>query len=242
MEWTAIVVSLISAAVAGVSLLNANRTESRRAQSARELAALEAEFKRADRLESRRENLETRLAMQREPLIEAVEDLQSRIWNIRRNGFLEKYAMQEGAHRHELAVLSTLYRLGKYFATVETVRRGVDTWTLEHDPATEGLAVAVREVSETLAADRYGELMVWREEQRAIGELMLHAASHTPIGFAEFATRYDDDFHRWFSALRDEFLRSGSATNARLERLDEELGTLHSVLVAGRHVEQATSR
>ena len=163
-----------------------------------------------------------------------MDDLARRIENIRHGGFLEAYVEDGDVRRRELAVLSTLYRLGKYFAAVEMVRRGTDARALEQHPATKGLSEAMAQVSRVLATDEFRELMVWREEQRAMGELLVSPASRRPIGFAEFVNRYDADFQRWFALVHDELVRPGIAESPRLELLQEELRELEAVLLAGR--------
>jgi hypothetical protein len=61
------------------------------------------------------------------------------------------------------------------------------------------------EVARAFATDRYGsDFMLWREEQRAIGERMAEGQTDRArcIGFAAFDARYSEDFDRWLGNTR----------------------------------------
>jgi hypothetical protein len=82
--------------------------------------------------------------------------------------------------------------------------------------------------------DRTGEddfttsrLMLWREEQRAIGELMRHAGDEPRcVSFNSFAADYDSCFSRWFATFASHLdAKSASRTNmlGELQRVLERL-------------------
>lgn len=236
MEWTAIVVAVISAAVAVWSLIYSRRAESFRAELQRDHVIFERDVNRSERRLMSQEDVTRRLVAQREPMIEAVDDLLGRVGNIRGGAFLDAYAKGGDPRRARLAILSTMYRLGKYFATVEVVRRGIDAYTLEQDEGTTGLAHAMSEVSKTFATDEFEGLMVWREEQRAIGGLMVDPASLSPIGFAEFFARYETDFREWFAEIEDELSKPGVSDSPRLDVVEGNLQHLRGVLESWRAI------
>jgi hypothetical protein len=77
--------------------------------------------------------------------------------------------------------------------------------------------------------------MLWREEQRAIGELMRQTDDEFRcIGFSSFADNYKDRFSRWFDTFASQ-LQNKSASNAyRLGELQRVLdGLLVSSMLMG---------
>lgn len=234
MDWGALAAAVVALAVGIASITISSRTEAKRREAERELVALQNDFSTRERAESRRVDLEARLSAQREPLIEAARDLEQRLGNIRDGAFLDFYVHGSTRRRADLAVLSTLYRLSRYFAAVERMRSGVDAWTLETDPRTAGVEAALRTVAKTLATDSWGDLMLWREEQRAIGELMLVSDGRQPIGFAEFSERYTSDFLPWLADFREELSRPEASSSPRLEALQVDLSNLREQLESGR--------
>ena len=73
-------------------------------------------------------------------------------------------------------------------------------------------------------------MMFWREEQRAVAELMYQGEPPRVIGYATFVGQYPDRFATWFDAfaadLTDPELRHGR----RLAQLQQQCGELASVL------------
>jgi hypothetical protein len=89
----------------------------------------------------------------------------------------------------------------------------------------------MREIGTTFADDAYGqEFMVWREEQRAIGELVLDSTTgegpRSLMGFASFVRRYEQDFAAWFAPLSADLHAENVERNARLAKLQSSLGDL----------------
>lgn len=228
MDWADISV-VPTALIAILGVLQAFSTELKRAEVARELAVLQSDLKRAELVATRQEEVRERLNRQREPLIEAVDDLTRRLTNIIDGAFLA-YLDDSDPHRREMAELSTLYRFGKYFAAVEELRRGYDAWTLEQAEETRGVERAIEGIAEVLASDSYPDFMVWRDEQRAIGELMTDRATCAPIGFAEFVTRVEADLAKWFAPMLMDITAVRAGESLRLRRLREELSVLRERL------------
>lgn len=88
--------------------------------------------------------------------------------------------------------------------------------------------------SDQIDGDR---LMVWREEQRAIGELM-HAAegydSVHVIGFSTFLDQHSSRFAPWLSSFERDIQARGTVQSPRLAELQELLGRLVAELKKGR--------
>jgi hypothetical protein len=62
--------------------------------------------------------------------------------------------------------------------------------------------------------------MLWREEQRAIGEMMRQDGDAPGcISFASFATTYEDRFSPWFAKFAADLKEPSSPTSDRLSKL-----------------------
>lgn len=112
-------------------------------------------------------------------LLSAADDLGSRINNIRHDHFLLYLEVPE---RKQTALLGTLFRFAQFFGWTEILYGAGGALRFEQDESTKAVADGLREVGRTLAVDRLDRtvpmdfttttLMIWREEQRAIGELI----------------------------------------------------------------------
>ena len=182
------------------------------------------------RLESFREKRHRQAAARdkldtyRAPMLAAVDDLGRRINNIRHDKFLAYLGVED---RSDQAILSTLFRFAQYFAWKEIVHGSADRLRFESDEATKEVATSIRNVAWILAVDRFdrtveadfrtSQLMLWGDEQRAIGELM-RSTDGTSLGFNSFSEKYGAEFEKWFRSFAAQ-LRSESAP--RTDRLTE---------------------
>jgi hypothetical protein len=147
-----------------------------------------------------------RLDRYRAPLLAAVDDLGRRVNNIRTDGFL---AYLEVQGRRDIALKSTLFRLAQYLGWIEIIYGYSDRLRFESEKATSAVAVTIGDIGWILSADEFdrtderdftsSQLMLWREEQRAIGELMRQEGDEPRCrGFDSFAANYEDHFATWF--------------------------------------------
>ncbi len=172
--------------------------------------------------DARQKKQERRLAARekldryREPLLIAVDDLGSRINNIRNDGFLFYLGVRG---RERTALLGTLFRL-------------------------------LRSIGRTLATDRLDradpsdatttQLMIWREEQRAIGEVM-RAGDDPPrcMSFDSFVSEYDSRFATWFETFASQLDPASTPRRDRLAKLQRLLASLIRKLDVDRVLVQA---
>ncbi|MFN2628751.1 MAG: hypothetical protein ABR569_08970 [Gaiellaceae bacterium] len=169
------------------------------------------------------------LARYREPLAVAAFDLQSRLYNILRLDFLGKFG---GTHaRSEVALRTTLFRLAQYFGWTEILRRDIQFLSFPEAEHTRQVANLQSDIAREFLRDDYGPaMMIWADEQRAIGELMI-VEEHGRIlsmGFAAFERRCDELFTPWLDQLRAE-LPQTEATK-RLRQIQHLLCTLVETL------------
>ena len=162
----------------------------------------------------RAEDLATRF---REPLVQAADDLQSRLYNIVKQDFLGRFLTAPGAtaQEREYAVRNTCYVFGQYLCWLEIIRREaqyVDPRSQENNRSIVAKLECVRDrlADSESSADR--PLRLFRGEQRAVGELMLvpvaTPAGDVPrwecLGYAAFVDRMaDPSFAGWFATVAD---------------------------------------
>jgi hypothetical protein len=136
-------------------------------------------------------------------------------------------------------LISTMYRLGKYWAVVDGLYRAVNILRFNTESETKRVVWLLDEIGRTFASDEIdgSRLIVWREEQRAIAELMRPketADGLAVIGFAAFFEDYPTRFAPWFSDLAVELQLDGGEDTERLKKLHDLLDQLVKQLEAGR--------
>jgi hypothetical protein len=170
----------------------------------------------------------------RAPLLAAVDDLGSRVNNIRHDKFL---LYLNHPDRSRTALLGTLFRFAQLFGWAEIVYGHADRMRFESDAATKAVTDLLRDVSRTLAVDRLDRtdpadftstrLMVWREEQRAIGEAMrVDGDEPGCVGFHSFARDYEERYGRWFGTFASELTPTEAPHSRRLAALQALLAKL----------------
>lgn len=146
------------------------------------------------------------LGRYREPLAAAAFDLQSRLYNILRLDFFGKFG---GAHaRAEEALNTTLFRLAQYFGWTEILRRDIQFLSFPEAEETRRVAHLQWGIAKCFLSDDYGPaLMIWADEQRAIGERMIAEADGKVLcmGYASFREQCDALFGPLCDRLRKEF-------------------------------------
>jgi hypothetical protein len=171
---------------------------------------------------------EETLARYREPLASAAFDLQSRLYNILRLGFFKKW---RDGDRADDAATTTLFRIAQYFGWSEILRRDIQFLAFPQDEPTRRVAELQSQIAACFLSDSYGPpMMIWSDEQRAIGERMI-VEEHNKVlcmGYASFRERCDDVFGAWADRVRAD-LQDESA-QPRLRDLQHRLCELVEVL------------
>lgn len=238
---TSITLALI-AAISG--LLSSVWTMRRQHQSSQKLAELQHQFDLQARAEEREQAAREQLDKYREPLIAAAEGLWHRINNLRNKGFGAVYFdLPDDDRRSRMAMLGTLYRFGNYWSIVEQLARSVNQLRFEKEEDTKRVAELLDDIRSAFSSDAgdHGgrSLMVWREEQRGIAELMTvreSADALATIGFATFAQTYDSSLSSWFTELETGLRTVELETHGRLTRLQSLLDQLIEALKLGRRL------
>jgi len=175
-----------------------------------------------------------RLDVHREPLLAAADGLGSRVSSIRNDGFLDYLTVPERRHT---AIVGTSFRFAQFFGWIEITYGRFGYLRFVKDHSTTTVAKTLRAIARTLAQDRLDrhnpadftttQLMIWREEQRAIGEAM-RAEGEPPqcISFNTFVRTYDERFASWFSAFTDQLDPQSTPNSERLAKLQRLLAQL----------------
>jgi hypothetical protein len=192
----------------------------RQTRAAKQLATLnndlQTELHERKARVDRQLNAEDLLTRYREPLAGAAFDLQSRCWNILKKDFFVKFG---GAH--ELfadAQMTTLFRFAQYFGWTEILRREVQFLSFPTEQATRDVTDLQQRIAERIASSAKDEpLMIWVDEQRAIGERMIveDQGKVRCMGYGAFCEAYEACFARHFTRVRDDLAAPASMTRYR---------------------------
>ena len=177
----------------------------------------------------------------RGPLLDAAWQLGDRLDNIRNSNFF--VYLSEGSDREQDAKLTTLFRFAYYLGWREFVRIQVQLLRFEDNKQTRLVAGFLNDVTWIFASDGLDEgwAMLWGDEQRGIGELMIEPKSGASIvrGHASFHRDYKEVFVPWMERFADDlFSPKAAVASDRLRflqwalyglvrQLDEE-GAYHS--------------
>jgi hypothetical protein len=224
-----LLVSLISAGAAIASALVAAFLSAR--ASARQ-SQLQAEIEQQQALRRKLEERADVMSQVRDPLLWAAFDLQSRVYNIVTRQFLSVYQQSGAAEHKAYAQRNTLFLFAQYFAWVEIIRRRVQFLDLGSAQENREIVNHLSGISGVLTSRNFPDLLflVFRGDQRAIGEIMIEpkfSAELGCLGYAAFCTRLDTErsFAAWFKPLlRDiDELVADEAPRPRLTTLQHRL-------------------
>jgi hypothetical protein len=161
------------------------------------------------RAKTKAELLSELMARYRNPLLQAAFDLQSRIYNIVAQGFLQRHYCNGTGATKEYARENTLYVLADYLGWVEILRREVRFLDLGDEVTNRTWTERLVAIRNTLLSDRFSpRFRLFNGQQRAIGEIMIvadgdHGERPETVGYAGFLARQrDPQFDRWFADLR----------------------------------------
>lgn len=203
------------------------------------VAWLGARHQREAIREERRYKAGEELDLLRGPLLVAADNLSHRIKNIQKEGFSD-YLHGADGYRKEIARLGTLYRFANYWAVQELLYRRANLLRFEQDLETRSASFRVNDIVRRLATDRHEGLaaIVWKDEQRAVGELMIKGGASTSesniLTFVEFIDLYDDRFSYWMKHLSGAIDQPDIVHSKRFEDVSELLDVLVAELRDGR--------
>jgi hypothetical protein len=174
----------------------------------------------------------------REPLIAASFELQARLYNILRLRFVEKYIKGEETSKRDSALESTLYVFAQFFGWREIIRREVQYLRFSRNRQTREIGQLLRDIGETFLSDEYGtQFMIWRVEQRGIGERMVESADSQMkcLGYASFI-KQRSTMEEWLSPLENDLENLQDGGRKRLTELQ------HMLVKLVRHLDDKQKR
>ena len=177
------------------------------------IAILSVVFARNAVTRTRRFDVTDRAQRYREPLLHAAYNLQSRLWNIAHQRFLEDFHASGNERERQYARLNTTYLIGQYFCWAELIRDEAQYLSPGRRRKERKLISAMEGVRHLFADSQrlsIPTLRIFRGDQRAIGELFLVPVAHVPelagrrtIGYAAFVNAHSVDarLESWLAPL-----------------------------------------
>jgi hypothetical protein len=234
-----VTVAVISAVVALIAAALSAAFSAKIARSTAVLQArLQGELEERRARSDREARLEQVMSRYRDPLLSAAFDLQARIYNLIGRDYWQEVGSDDEEDR-SYAVKSTLFVIAQYLAWTEALRRGAQFLDLGELKRNRDLGERLEVIRSALATDRHRfgpQFRIFRNHQRAIGEIMLEATPDAEaeggrwqcLGYASFCSKLDQDgsFRAWFERLDSDMreLASGpGAARARLAALQHAL-------------------
>jgi hypothetical protein len=186
------------------------------------LESLKAKLQQDARVEVRGFERAQVMARYEGPLLHAVYDLQSRLYNILANGFFHRYLLRGTPEQQHYAGRNTAFLIAQYFGWTEIIRQEVQFLERNEDDATRSLSVLRDEIYGLWQTDRLADpLMIWAGEQRAIGELMMDArgAQLSCKGYANFLKSFSAGQEPLMDRLQQAVIASASGQGHAHDRL-----------------------
>jgi len=179
------------------------------------IARLKNQFTEQQEKRSQEARTQELIAKYRDPLLRSAFDLQSRIYNIVEQGFLNLYRSDnEPTKRYSSD--NTLYVIAEYLGWVEILRREVQFLDLGNVGQNQKLNQLFYDIRQVFHTDSYPPVFrLFNGQQRAIGELMMTPrkqdegiANYECIGYAAFSQKLHEDEHfaAWFSGPKYDFV------------------------------------
>ena len=161
----------------------------------------------------------------REPLVDASYDLQARLFNILSLHFVERYLKNNAQDKHDAAIHSTLYVFAQFFGWRELIRGEVQYLRFSRHQRTRRVSQLLWDIGEEFLADSYGpQFMLWRVEQRGLGERMVSTVNGraTCLGYAAFVEqRHTMD--EWLKPLEHDLENLDEGGRQRLTKIQHLL-------------------
>jgi hypothetical protein len=170
----------------------------------------------------------------REPMLYAIFNLETRIYNVVELDFFGRFLGENNTDsEREYAVLNTMYVFAQFFCWREIMRREAQFIDLRNDRENRFYRAKFEAVSETIA-DSIGIqekcFRLFRGEQRALGEVMFVPVEASKPGFPRWGcmtypafvqSLNDEQMGRWFRSLREDIeeIRKDVAKHDRRLRL-----------------------
>ena len=160
-----------------------------------------------------------------EPLVDAAYELQARLYNILCLQFVDRYVKNNAQDKQDAAIHSTLYVFAQFFGSRELIRGEVQYLRFSRHQRTRRVSQLIWEIGEEFLANSYGsQFMLWRVEQRGLGERMINSANGrvTCMGYAAFV-EHRNTMDEWLKPLEHDLENLNDGGRRRLTRIQHLL-------------------
>jgi hypothetical protein len=161
----------------------------------------------------------------REPLVDACYELQARLYNILALQFVDRYLKNNTQDKHDAAIHSTLFVFAQFFGSRELIRGEIQYLRFSRHQRTRRVSQLLWDIGEEFLADSYGpQFMIWRVEQRGLGERMISSANGraTCLGYAAFIEQRDK-MDEWLKPLEHHLENLDDGGRQRLTKIQHLL-------------------
>ncbi len=221
-----VIVALIAGAVALASAAMAWRNSTHSDKNTRAIAQLQIDNEKV------RANAQLRkeISSYSEPLARAAYELQSRLYNILDQDFLEFYLVKGDDREQVYAVNNTAFLIGQYLCWTELARSEIQFIDLGESTKTRVLSTLQDSISRSWGTDAYPRILrIFAGEQRAIGEVLTQAGAD-PLGCMGYGT-FLKKFKPGTDLLIDAVRADISSLGVALEPAETRLTTLQHQLI-----------
>jgi hypothetical protein len=190
----------------------------------RDLERLKAELQRERDEREAKHTLREQLAKFRDPLMYAAYDLQSRIYNMLKGGFLELYILQGSAREQEYAIENTVFLFAQFLGWTELIRQEIQFLDFGAEDDTRQLRQLQDGIFTQLQIGASGiGFRLFAGEQRAIGELMIVTgpSGKRCMGYAAFCCARTPGLDAWLDPLRVDVRQMASDPQPVARRLEK---------------------
>lgn len=193
------------------------------------LEAMKIELKQNVKNEDRVFEYEQVMKRYQGPLLHAVYDLQSRLYNIIVQDLVQAYLVNGNENEQEYVKKNTVFVIAQYFAWTEIIRKEIQFIDFRSSQNTKELSELRDNIYRLWQTDSFHDLFrIWAGEQRAIGELMIehHNDRMSCIGYASFLKKLSSNHEPLFDKLQGDVVvlsKSGSNSYSRLAEIQHSL-------------------
>ena len=159
------------------------------------------------------------------PLVDAAYELQARLYNILSLQFVDRYLKNNAQDKKDAAIHSTLFVFAQFFGSRELIRGEIQYLRFSRHRRTRRVSQLIWEIGEEFLADSYGpQFMLWRVEQRGLGERMISSVNGrvTCLGYAAFVEQRDT-MAEWLKPLLHDLENLDDGGRRRLTRIQHLL-------------------
>ncbi|MBT2949663.1 hypothetical protein ACEO96_18920 [Vibrio anguillarum] len=194
------------------------------------LESVKTDLQKALKQDERSYELEKIMSSYKGPLIHAVYDLQSRIYNIVKKNLINVYYTRGDNSQKEYVLNNTAFLIAQFFAWNEIIRKEIQFIEFDNIENTRSLSDLKDQVYSLWQTDSYDDdFYIWAGDQRGIGEVMIDFTNGklTSIGYAEFLKVLDRGKEPLLIKLQEKvkgLLESDEIDNDRL------IGIQHSLI------------